>query len=204
MKVLEEIRQKVMAIFEQERLKASGWIEWIHEGTKNAETIAEKDMNREFAKLSASAHCAKCMNLGGCWFLSSRMPLQPLHKNCHCKVKYIEQPIPNTTAFAVCLIEKITGWAFINPAKKRFFESNGYDIMDSNYMQAEYEQQAVKKYSRGDYKLGGVDEFGQRITIFIELKGRIDSELLRFETGWMVYPYGKIQLTTPATNLSSK
>lgn len=203
MKALEEVKQKFLKMIENGSLETSGWIEWIHEGNKAAETNAEKQANVDSMISSASAHCAKCTNLGGCRFLRAKMPPQPLHYNCHCRVKSIEQPIPNITAFAECPIEKITGWAFINPAKKRFFESNGYDIIDANDMQIDYEQQAVEKYTQGYYKLGLLDDYGQRITILIELQ-RHNTQPLKFETGWMVYPYGKIRNTTPATNLGVK
>ncbi|MCL2061437.1 MAG: hypothetical protein FWH03_02300 [Firmicutes bacterium] len=118
----------------------------------------------------------------------------------------IPPPIAGSTAKAICPIEKITKWAFVDPAKKRFFESNGYGILDALEIQAEYERQAAEKYANGDYELGALNGFGQRITIIIELPRRTENHTspLRFETGWMVYPYGKIQNTTPATNLSLK
>ena len=78
--------------------------------------------------------------------------------------------------------------------------------MDAENMKAAYEKQAAEKYSLGKYKLGKLDKYGQRITIIVELERRVGNQdnPLHFDTGWLVYPNGKILNTTPATNLSSK
>ena len=48
-----------------------------------------------------------------------------------------------------------------------------------------------KQYSIGNYKLKNLDKQGQRVAIEINFKGNI------FYSGWMVYPNGKLQNTTP-------
>lgn len=183
-------------------LNSSQWIKWLHGGTKPAETQMEKAANALLG--TVSIHCAKCLTLNGCFFPENNMPPQPLHPNCHCTKEYITTPMPNISAFAKCSIEKITKYAFVNSAKKRFFEINGYDIMDAEMMHNAYITQAVKKYASGDFSLGMLDEYGQRINIRIYLPAKKTSNDLSFITGWMVYPNGNIILTTPATNLSSK
>ena len=80
-----------------------------------------------------------------------------------------------------------------------------YDIMDSEIICKTIEEVALRKYVVGDFKLGMLDKHGQRITIQVELPGRTaQGKPLSFCTGWMVYPDGKIVLTTPATDLSNK
>lgn len=75
-----------------------------------------------------------------------------------------------------------------------------------SFMKSKYEIQAAEKYANGEYKLGNLDEYGQRINISIELERRVGNyfEPLTFKTGWLVYPFGKIKLAAPATDLSSK
>ncbi|GHV01123.1 hypothetical protein FACS1894211_10200 [Clostridia bacterium] len=199
MKELNEAREKAMGILNG----TEDWIEWIHEGSAPAVTQELKD---SYGKTPDVKHCAQCKNLNGCRFLSRKMPELPLHPNCHCETEKADTPIPGITAFAECPIEKIKNWAFVDLAKKGFFESNGYGIMDAEEMQMRYEKQAAVKYADGDYDLGVLNNFGQRITIRIELPRRVgdNTKPLNFKTGWMVFPYGKIVLTTPATNLSSK
>ena len=199
MKEFLETRGKIIGIIHGKN--SARWIEWIHEGNLPAET---QEMRKFYAETPDPKHCEKCKNINGDWFSSKKMPELPLHPGCHCEIKDTPQPIPGETAFAECPIEKIEKWAFVDKAKKRFFEGNGYDIMDSEIMQAHYEQQAVEKYAYGDYELGVLDKYGQRITIAIELPRRVgnDTEPLTYDTGWMVYPFGKIKCTTSATNLS--
>ena len=64
-------------------------------------------------------------------------------------------------------------------------------------MQEQCATQAFAKYANGEYELGKLDDFGQRITIIAELPRRTGNYTapLTFETGWMVFPYGKIILS---------
>ena len=77
------------------------------------------------------------------------------------------------------------------------FESWGYSIEDSEWLRQEIKKQGLEKYVAGEYMLGVLDERGQRISIRIELPRRDKEENVSFITGWMVYPNGLIQLTTP-------
>lgn len=77
------------------------------------------------------------------------------------------------------------------------FELWGYSIIDSEELQQEFIQQAEKAYSTGNYVLGRLDDFGQRIDIEIKLKRKDKEGYVTFQSGWMVYPNGKIYLITP-------
>jgi hypothetical protein len=59
------------------------------------------------------------------------------------------------------------------------------------------ERQALEKYLSGDYSLGKLNKDGQRLTIRIEIPRKIGEGVVSFDSGWMVYPNGLIQLTTP-------
>ena len=61
----------------------------------------------------------------------------------------------------------------------------------------EFEKQALEKYIKGQYTLGKLDQYGQRITITIELQRKDKDETVSFLSGWMVAPDGEIRLTTP-------
>lgn len=69
--------------------------------------------------------------------------------------------------------------------------------MDSEYLQQEFIKQARLAYLVGDYELGLLNDFGQRINIKIMLKRKNKEEFITFKSGWMVYPNGRIVLTTP-------
>ena len=81
--------------------------------------------------------------------------------------------------------------------KKELFESWGYSIIDSENLQQEFVKQAKLTYSVGDYELDRLDDYGQRINIEIKLKRKDKAGYVTFQSGWMVYPDGKIILTTP-------
>ena len=77
------------------------------------------------------------------------------------------------------------------------FESWGYSIIDSEYLQQEFIKQAKLAYSVGEYELGKLDKYGQRINVVIKLKWKNTNEYVSFVSGWMVYPNGRTVLTTP-------
>ena len=77
------------------------------------------------------------------------------------------------------------------------FESWGYSKKDSDFLQAEFEKQVKAAYMSGKFELGKLNEFGQRISIEIILNRKNMAGTVTFQSGWMVYPYGKIKLTTP-------
>ena len=77
------------------------------------------------------------------------------------------------------------------------FESWGYSVDDSQWLQKEFERQALDKYVSGEYQLGVLDKFGQRIHIRIEIPRKNSTEKVSFYTGWMVHPGGQIKLNTP-------
>ena len=73
----------------------------------------------------------------------------------------------------------------------------GYDIINIEYLIQEYIRQAEEKYASGNFQFGKLNEYGQRISIAIELWRKDRKEKVEFKSGWMVYPDGNIQLTTP-------
>ena len=77
------------------------------------------------------------------------------------------------------------------------FESWGYTIEDSMWLKKECEKQALEKYKKGDYKLGKLNEHGQRISIRITIPRKNNNDFVSFITGWNVHPNGKITLNTP-------
>ena len=174
------------------KLFSANWVKWVHKGTKPAETNVEKSLN--VIKTIIPIHCAMCLNLNGCCFVVGKYPEQPLHPNCHCYMINIQA----ITAQAQCPIEKFTEYIFVEGnSKKQLFESWGYSIMDSQHLQQEFIKQAKLAYSVGDYELGKLDKYGQRINIAITLKRKDKNEYVTFYSGWMVYPNGKIILNTP-------
>lgn len=176
------------------KLFNTNWVKWVHEGSKPAENNTEKIANVVIGAISK--HCAMCLNLNGCCFVYDKKPGLPLHPNCHCKTINVSQPDIQTE----CPIEKFTKYVFVPSLvndKKQLFELWGYDIMDSEYLQQEFITQARLAYLVGDYELGLLNEYGQRINVVITLKRKDKNEHVTFRSGWMVYPNGKIILTTP-------
>jgi len=158
-----------------------GWIEWLH-------------IQKGFT------HCEVCMVLSGCRFMRAKMPVLPQHYGCHCMVLPIRTPVANVTAKAVCPIEKFTGYVFgekyQDNGKNDLFKILGFDISDSEMLKSEYDRQAAEKYANGDYTLGVLNEYGQRIKIEIVIE-REGKEPAVFISGWMIKKNGLITNNTP-------
>ncbi|MDE6758134.1 MAG: hypothetical protein K2J89_02505 [Clostridia bacterium] len=187
---LENIRGQVADIFDSD-----SWIKFVHEGLLPAYTSGEKAKNVVLAAISN--HCSICRNINGCCFPKNNMPEYPLHPNCHCFLVDIAKPQMK----AECQEEKFTKYIFSSKyetnGKKKLFSDWGYDKIDSRYLTEEFIGQAEEKYCEGEFELGLLNEYGQRISIIIELDCKDEKGKVKFLTGWMVYPNGNIKLTTP-------
>ena len=176
------------------KLLTTEWVMWIHDGSIPANSNSEKILNTISGALFN--HCARCLNLNGCCFVKNKCPEIPVHPNCHCYTVEIDEINPTTTS----AIEKFTKYIFDevkNNGKKQLFELWGYSVLDSEFFKNELEKQAKLAYMSGNYELGKLDIFGQRITIKISLKDKLKDRIIEFNSGWMMYPDGKIVLTTP-------
>ena len=80
--------------------------------------------------------------------------------------------------------------------KKELFESWGYTIEDSKYLQQLYISQAIQKYCNGDYIFKGAGKEYGRIEIVIDLPIK-NGKVLKIKTGWSLYPQGEIRNSTP-------
>lgn len=137
-------------------------------------------------------HCFICTKLDGCYFVERKMPKLPQHSKCDCCKLNRNINEVKLKVNAECDIKKITNYIFAeNNAKKRIFESWGYNISDATELKQEMELQAKKQYSIGNYTLKDLDKYGQRIAIETKLKGNV------FYSGWLVCPEGKLRNITP-------
>ena len=95
---------------------------------------------------------------------------------------------------------KFSGYIFneeyANNGKIEVFQSLGYNKADSELLTKIYQTQAYSKYMSGDYSLGKLDGYGQRINISIELNG-LNGNTSSLKSGWMINPDGSIKLNTP-------
>ena len=59
----------------------------------------------------------------------------------------------------------------------------GYSISDSNYLQETIQKQGLEKYRKGEYQLGLLNKYGQRISIRIEIPHKKHNGNVSFITG---------------------
>lgn len=159
------------------------WIEWIHVSM-------------------GKTHCPTCLRLDKCWFADSKKPPLPQHPFCHCKADQIPFAQVQMEASASSAFSKFDPYLFnvkreYDHQKYKLFESWGYHVEDSAWLQKEFEKQALAKYIAGEYTLGILNEHGQRINIRIELPRKNGSGMVSFITGWMIRQQGKLTLNTP-------
>ena len=180
----------------------NNWVKWFHWGVPDEEG---KERERKRKNLEKLGHCKECSVLSGCYFVKSRLPKKKaeddglLHSYCDCKLNGIKEP--NGKITAICPIEKFTEYIFsekhVNNGKLQLFRDYfGFSKEDSEYLKMEFDVQAKQKYLNGDYEIGKLDEYGQRITIMITVDSATKKSI-NLVTGWMVYPLGKIICTTP-------
>lgn len=191
MRDFEDAKREVIELFATSR-----WVRWIHEGFRPAYTDKEKKDNRVLSDEMLRKHCSICLNINGCCFPENNMPKYLLHPHCHCFIV----PVYDLTVRAECDIAKFSDYIFHptrNRGKKALYEGWGYDIIDSKWLQPEFISQATQKYAVGDFELGLINEYGQRISIRIIIPRKDRIGALSIITGWMVYPDGLIKLVTP-------
>lgn len=174
---------------------ASGWVKWRHFGVPDEEGEARE---RARADAEDNKHCKVCTVLSGDYFPSFNMPLYPQHPHCDCMLLSISKP--TSQAVANCALEKFTGYVFgekyKDNGKIKLFKDLGFTVEDSEYLKSEFEKQAKQKYINGNYVLGRLNEYGQRITIDIKLKSPTKDDII-LRTGWMIRPLGYITCNTP-------
>jgi len=141
----------------------------------------------------AQTHCAACEALDGCRFTTQNVSPRPQHPFCQCWIEHIP-PEAMDEADAECNISKFRDYVF-NPkydenGKRALFEKWGYTIEDSEWLQQEFERQALEKYIAGQYELGLLNEHGQRINITIDLSDKNQNKMVTVISGWMIRPAG--------------
>lgn len=147
-------------------------------------------------------HCPTCLKLDKCWFVRANMPVLPQHEYCHCTAVPKATRTVQDQAKTTSPIKKFTEYLFNqnnpkNGGKAELFELWGYDKTDSQWMVEESQRQAREKYIAGDYSLGKLDEYGQRIHIQMTIPDRATGEVKVFRTAWMAKPNGELVLVTP-------
>lgn len=166
------------AILVQKSADIPEQVEWIHH-------------------FEGNTHCPECLMLVGCFFtVSDHLPC-PHHPFCHCTLEPVDYTVVLMNASIYSDYSKFDSENFYKHGKNKAFEAWGYTITDSNMLKAEIERQAREKYVLGDYKLGQLNIYGQRINIRIELPRKDGTGIVSFVTGWTIYPNGHLRLNTP-------
>ena len=147
-------------------------------------------------------HCEECLKLDEYWFLKEKTPQWPHHLACHCILENLSYNDVLTKCSAYCSYSKFNPYLFdpdnhYKHGKGYMLVSWGYSVEDSNYLKKEVEKQGLEKYINGDYELGLLDEYGQRINIRIEIPNKKNGGTVSFITGWMIRKDGNITLNTP-------
>jgi len=112
------------------------------------------------------------------------------------------QGAAQSAPIAVADVRKFSDYIFKPGAthgKTAVFDSLGYSRNDSQLLADEWMRQAAQKYASGDYTLGKLDQYGQRINITIQLRGigQASDKVSNMVSGWMIQSDGSIKLNTP-------
>ena len=170
-------------VFARKTILDPDWVKWVHHS-------------------QGSNCCQECLKLDGCFFLKDKAPFWPHHPNCHCTLESVDYTTVVQMAIAQSNYSKFDPYLFnttglYTHTKEKLFAQWGYTVDDAKWLQAEMERQGREMYLAGEYTLGMLNDKGQRISIRVTIPRKDNGEPVSFITGWMVYPNGFIQLTTP-------
>ncbi len=159
------------------------WVKWLHRNLSDS-------------------HCDECLKLDECWFEKGKRPKWPHHQFCHCILKDMPYNDVLTKSRTDCPYSKFDPYLFdpgnvYGHGKSHMLESWGYSVDDSRYLKEELEKQGLQNYIDGDYQLGLLNKYGQRINIRVEIPNKAQGGTVSFITGWMVRPNGQLTLNTP-------
>ncbi len=167
----------------------NSWIKWFHWDVPDEEN-GERELIRNV--LALLYHCLNCTALSGCYFAFNNKP--KMHINCDCDQFSAGKPYKEVKAN--CDIRKFTEYIFNEKykdnGKNKLFGLLGFLKEDAEYLKQQYEKQAQDQYLKGNYVFGKLDQYGQRITIAIDLRNDV-----KIQSGWLVHPLGLITCTTP-------
>lgn len=176
-------KQNVGKIIIPKLYDRSQWVQWIHHQ-------------------EGKTHCMECLMLNRCFFMDGNYPKYPHHKFCHCTLEEVDYAVVVENASAYSDYSKFDPYLFNTTGvykhnKEKLFKEWGYTVDDARWLQAEMERQAREKYISGNYQLGKLNIYGQRIDVVIEIPRKDTGETVTFVSGWMVEPKGKLKLNTP-------
>ena len=160
-------------------------------GVRGEKPPDEPKWNKWIHRNLSENHCPECLMLNECWFLKEKTPRWPHHPYCHCTLEDIPYSDVLTQGSSECQYAKFDPYLFdpenfYKHGKSEMLESWGYSVQDSTYLKEEIEKQGLEKYKNGDYKLGLLNKYGQRISIRVELPRKNGDGMISFITGWMV------------------
>ena len=112
-----------------------------------------------------------------------------------------------TTPASPATVRKFRDYIFKPGAthgKDHVFRSYGYGPEHSEHLAADFTRQATARHAAGDFVPGRVDQYGQRLTIPIDLPGRGDAagRSTTILSGWMLHPDNSLTLNTPFTGFA--
>lgn len=138
--------------------------------------------------------CALCVALNRTIFKKNNMPTFT-HPRCKCVFKgvYLSRV---TIDFKM---EKLSNYLFVNEDKYAMMRSMGYDKEDIPSLYLKIYNAVETEFLMGNYKLKNLDEYGQRIAVPFILEGKryCLGKNYRCHVGCVVWPNGKIKITTP-------
>lgn len=176
-------KQSTGTVFVRKSADNPNWVKWVHHSEEKT-------------------HCPECLKLDGCWFQNNKAPMCPHHPYCHCTLEPIDYAIVLKNVTVDSAYGKYDPFLFntrgeYTHGKEKLFKLWGYSVDDIPWLKAEMERQAQEKYLSGDYKLGKLDKWGQRIDIQIEIPRKIGEGTVTFGSGWLACPNGHLQMATP-------
>ena len=123
------------------------------------------------------------MRLDGCWFQEEKAPPCPHHPFCHCTLDLIPYAVVFGNVSVYSDYGKFDPYLFNTTGLQTHNKEWGYTVDDARWLQAEIERQGRERYLSGQYELGKLNMFGQRINIRVTIPRKNGFGDISFVTG---------------------
>lgn len=182
MGIFDKIKEEVLNYFEN----GDDWVRRENPSRKDIEVCGG-----EATADNETNTCDLCVALNRTVFKNSHKP-EYTHPNCKCKqvpFEFPETPLDFPMKKIVYLFAKKGDW----------MRSMGYLDLDAEEIYQTIAENAQLQFMRGNYILGTLSKYGQKVNIVLALPGKRDKQgtTYRVKTGWTAFPNGKLHNNTP-------
>jgi len=176
-------------------------------------TIEDFDYSTGVVEPITNKHCAKCVSVNKCWFVNEKekkpepFPITQVkvidnvineifiglyHYRCHCQELDIISPCLED--IQLIIPQGKDGWLYRD--KQNWIRAFGY-INNEEFL-SDLCDLIKEAYCNGNYKIIDHTNYGTKINLFLEIKGKgvKEGKTYNIKSAFMIFPNGKLKCNT--------